>query len=247
MCPCRAETGACLGEDDQTSAAARSTCSDHRADRRHDRTALARLRNRGSEERPELVGQAIGLALSMDPVMASNLTPASLTALLQLGEVDNRVMALLQQALDIEATAYGDLRRRWPPRCCDATKRRRSGRCWTQRCGREQVPDGPAHIFGALSPLASHWEPTLDHGRGGSADHSALVGSEQPGGCHINRATAPRIEGQHILGPCRSGSGPCAWCLGHGEVSAQVSIRHSWCELRHRSARVGGVVPDSVH
>ncbi len=72
------------------------------------RTALARLRNRGSEERPELAGQAIGLALSMDPVMASNLTPASLTALLQLGEVDNRVMALLQQALDIEATAYGD-------------------------------------------------------------------------------------------------------------------------------------------
>jgi hypothetical protein len=72
------------------------------------RAALARLGNKGSEERPELAGQAIGLALSMDPAMAANLAPASLTALLQLGEVDSRVMALLQQALDIEATAYDD-------------------------------------------------------------------------------------------------------------------------------------------
>jgi hypothetical protein len=72
------------------------------------RAALARLRHKGSDERPEVAGQAIGLALSMDSSMAANLTPASLTALLQLGEVDGRVMALLQQALDIEATAYDD-------------------------------------------------------------------------------------------------------------------------------------------
>ena len=72
------------------------------------RAAVSRQGDKGSEERPEVVGQALGLALSMDPSMAANLTPASLTALLQLGEVDSRVMALLQQALDIEATAYGE-------------------------------------------------------------------------------------------------------------------------------------------
>jgi hypothetical protein len=72
------------------------------------RQALARLRDKGPEARPELAGQAIGLALAMDPATASNLTPESLAALLQLGEVDARVLALLQQALDIEATAYDD-------------------------------------------------------------------------------------------------------------------------------------------
>ena len=72
------------------------------------RAALARFREKGPEERLELAGQAIGLALSMGPLMAANLTPASLTALLTLGEVDSRVMALLQQALDIEATAHED-------------------------------------------------------------------------------------------------------------------------------------------
>jgi hypothetical protein len=72
------------------------------------RAAVSRQGDKGSEERPELAGEAIGLALSMDPPMAANLTPASLSAMLTLGEVDSRVMALLQQALDIEATAYDD-------------------------------------------------------------------------------------------------------------------------------------------
>jgi hypothetical protein len=72
------------------------------------RAAVSRQGNKGSEERPEVAGEALGLALSMDPSMAANLTPASLTALLQLGEVDSRVLALLQQALDIEALAYDD-------------------------------------------------------------------------------------------------------------------------------------------
>jgi hypothetical protein len=72
------------------------------------RAAVSRQGDKGSEERPELAGEALSLALSMDPSMAANLTPASLTALLQLGGVDSRVMALLQQALDIEATAHDD-------------------------------------------------------------------------------------------------------------------------------------------
>jgi hypothetical protein len=72
------------------------------------RAAVSKRGDKGSEERPEVAGEAIGLALSMDSSTAANLTPMSLTALLQLGEVDTRVMALLQQALDIEATAYED-------------------------------------------------------------------------------------------------------------------------------------------
>jgi hypothetical protein len=76
------------------------------------RAAVSKQGDKGSKEGPELAGQALGLALSMDPSVASNLTPASLTSLLQLGEVDARVMTLLQQALDIEATVcddHGDL------------------------------------------------------------------------------------------------------------------------------------------
>jgi hypothetical protein len=72
------------------------------------RTALGKLGVKDPEERPEVAGEAIGLALSMDPVMASNLAPQSLAALLRLAEVDARVLALLQQALEIEATAFED-------------------------------------------------------------------------------------------------------------------------------------------
>ena len=73
------------------------------------REALGKLSGKGPRERPELAGEAIGLALSMDPSTASSLTPASLSALLTLGDVDARVMALLQQGLEIEATALEDL------------------------------------------------------------------------------------------------------------------------------------------
>jgi hypothetical protein len=72
------------------------------------REALGKLRGRDPEVRPGLAGEAIGLALSMDPSTASCLTPASLSALLTLGEVDTRVMTLLQEALDIEARACDD-------------------------------------------------------------------------------------------------------------------------------------------
>ncbi len=72
------------------------------------RTALGKLGVKDPEERPEVAGESIGLALSMDPAMASNLAPQSLGALLRLAEVDARVLALLQQALEIEATAFED-------------------------------------------------------------------------------------------------------------------------------------------
>jgi len=76
------------------------------------RQTLGKSRSHEREKRPELAGEAIGLALSMDPAVAADLTPASLVALLTLGDVDSRVMALLQQALNIEATDledHGDL------------------------------------------------------------------------------------------------------------------------------------------
>lgn len=76
------------------------------------REALGKSRGKDPDERLELAGEAIGLALSMDAATASNLTPASLAALLELGDIDARVMGLLQQALDIEAVdleEHGDL------------------------------------------------------------------------------------------------------------------------------------------
>ena len=72
------------------------------------RAALGRREVLKTEEHGGLAGQALGLVLSMDPEMASNLSPQSLVALLELTEVDARVLALLQEALDVEATALGD-------------------------------------------------------------------------------------------------------------------------------------------
>ena len=72
------------------------------------RAALAKVGVKGAEEHREVAGQAIGLALSMDPAMASDLAPESLVSLLRLSDLDDRVMALLQQALEVEAVAYED-------------------------------------------------------------------------------------------------------------------------------------------
>ena len=69
------------------------------------RGALEKLGLDEPEQPGELAGHAIGLALSMDPALASGLSPESLVALLELTEVDERVVALVKQALEIEAAA----------------------------------------------------------------------------------------------------------------------------------------------
>ncbi len=68
----------------------------------------ATLEKAGLKETGEPLGvaaQAIGLALSMEPDLASGLSPGSLASLLRLGEVDGRVVSLVARALEIEATA----------------------------------------------------------------------------------------------------------------------------------------------
>jgi len=66
---------------------------------------LEKLGIKNSEESCEVAGQAIGLALDMDPTLASGLSPQSLVSLLRLSSLDDRVIALVQQAIQVEATA----------------------------------------------------------------------------------------------------------------------------------------------
>ena len=53
----------------------------------------------------DVAGAAIGLALSMDPAVASRLSPASLKSLLELSDVNREVIALVAEATDLEAEA----------------------------------------------------------------------------------------------------------------------------------------------
>ena len=69
------------------------------------REALERLGMKDAEEPCELAGEAIGLALGMDPILAAGLAPQSLVSMLRLGNLDDRVVTLVQEAIEIEATA----------------------------------------------------------------------------------------------------------------------------------------------
>ena len=53
----------------------------------------------------DVAGEAIGLALGMDPAVASRLSPGSLRSLLELGDVNREVITLVAQAVDLEADA----------------------------------------------------------------------------------------------------------------------------------------------
>jgi hypothetical protein len=75
------------------------------------RQVVERLRATDSGEPLDVAGQALGLALDMDPAVASELSPRSLASLLSLGSLDERALRLVHQALQIEATvleARGD-------------------------------------------------------------------------------------------------------------------------------------------
>lgn len=69
------------------------------------RRAMESLRTGGSDEPLELAEHAIGLALDMDPSVAGRLSPASLVSLLELNMVDDRILGLVAEALDVEASA----------------------------------------------------------------------------------------------------------------------------------------------
>ena len=69
------------------------------------RQLAERLRVADTGEPLDVAGQALGLALDMDPAVASELSPRSLASLLRLGSLDERVLRLAHQALQVEATA----------------------------------------------------------------------------------------------------------------------------------------------
>ena len=70
------------------------------------RQAMGRLRSLRKDESFEVAGRAIGLALDMDPSVASQLSPESVVSLLRLGEVDDRVVELVARAIELEAQAF---------------------------------------------------------------------------------------------------------------------------------------------
>jgi hypothetical protein len=69
------------------------------------RRAMEKLALRQAEEPYEVAGEAIGLALTMEPTLASGLSPQTLVSLFELGNLDHRVIELAAQAIELEATA----------------------------------------------------------------------------------------------------------------------------------------------
>ena len=70
------------------------------------RQAMGKLQLLQKDEPFEVAGRAIGLALDMDPALASQLSPESVVSLLRLGEVDDRVVELVARSLELEAQAF---------------------------------------------------------------------------------------------------------------------------------------------
>lgn len=76
------------------------------------RRALSKVGVGPDEESYDMLSQAVGLALDMDPELAARLSPQSLVALLGINNVDDRVLALVAESLDAQAgmlEAQGEL------------------------------------------------------------------------------------------------------------------------------------------
>lgn len=69
------------------------------------RAAMEKLAFGHSDEAYELAQEAIGRALSFDPDLVERLSPASLVSLMGMDTIDDRVTALVCEALEIEAQA----------------------------------------------------------------------------------------------------------------------------------------------
>lgn len=67
------------------------------------RRALERLGVAEDEEPYELLQEAVGKALDMDPELASRLAPQSLKSLLEIENPDERVLQLMVEALELSA------------------------------------------------------------------------------------------------------------------------------------------------
>lgn len=68
------------------------------------RRAFERFRGGGSDaESIELVHQAIGLVVDMDPVLFLRLSPQSMVSFLEISGFDDRVVTLLAEAIELQA------------------------------------------------------------------------------------------------------------------------------------------------
>jgi hypothetical protein len=69
------------------------------------RGARQRLGLAKPAESEEVAGQAIGLVLGMDPLVASRLSPQTLAAMLELADVHPDVLPLVAEAIELEGEA----------------------------------------------------------------------------------------------------------------------------------------------
>ena len=67
------------------------------------RRALEQVSIGSDEESYEILSQAVGLALDMDPDLAARVSAQSLVSLLGLNNVDDRVLGLVAESLDAQA------------------------------------------------------------------------------------------------------------------------------------------------
>lgn len=66
------------------------------------RRALEMVRQGSDEEPYELADEAIALALDLHPSLASRLSPASFSSLLEMRNLDDRVIELVADALSVQ-------------------------------------------------------------------------------------------------------------------------------------------------
>ena len=67
------------------------------------RRAMERFRVGSDEEPYEMAGQALSLALEMDPRTIERLAPQSLVALLEMTSLDDRVIVMVAEAIELQA------------------------------------------------------------------------------------------------------------------------------------------------
>jgi len=67
------------------------------------RRAVSQLRAGETENAYDLAHEAIGVALDIDPELATRMSPHSLASLLEMDNADDRVVDLIAQALEVEA------------------------------------------------------------------------------------------------------------------------------------------------
>jgi hypothetical protein len=75
------------------------------------RAAKQRLSGGEPPESEEVAGQAIGLVLGMDPLVAARLTPQTLTTMLHLGDVHPDVLPELAEAIELDAEILSSIGR----------------------------------------------------------------------------------------------------------------------------------------